>query len=110
MNTPPDAFALALRGAQHVRECHVVRRQPRRIDQHLVLAHLAAQRHDLRHARHREQAPSHGPVGDGAHVHLRCLVARHGDEHDLAHDRRDRREHRRPRAGGSAAPRAAASR
>ena len=77
-----------------------VARQPRRLDQHLELPALAADDGHLRHPRGGQQPPpdehlgrrpevQRGGPGDGGR-----RVRREGHEHDLAHDRRERSQHR----------------
>jgi hypothetical protein len=60
----------------------------------LVLGQVAADRDDLGHARHREQLVAQLELGVGAHVHRRLTAVgrRQRQQHDLAGDRRDRRD------------------
>jgi hypothetical protein len=76
---------------------------------HLDLLDRAADGHDLRDAGQAQQAPAHHPLGGVAQRDVVDLVrAHHADEHDLAHDRRGRRQHRLDarRAARRARPRA----
>jgi hypothetical protein len=61
----------------------------------LELLLLAADGRDLRDPGHREQAPAHQRAGSGAQGHRVVTVGDQGQEQDLAHDRGDRRQHRR---------------
>ena len=90
-------FYLLQRNAQFCHACGV------RL--HLKLAHRAANRNHLRHTGQVEQPRSQHPICIFTHSHryratgIACRVARIGqcDQHDLAHDRRDR-----PHCGGDA--------
>ena len=64
------------------------------IDQHLKLLAAAAHRDHLRDAGNREQPLPHDPIGQRADLDRVGLAAfaPHADQHDLAHDRRDRRQ------------------
>ena len=69
-----------------------------RVDQHLVLARLAARGDHLGHAGHRQQLTAQAPVGDGLEAHQvvpGALRRTQGDEHHLAHDGGHRGERRR---------------
>ena len=68
------------------------RRHQRGVGLHLVLAHLAANRHHLGDAGQGQQARAHHEVGVFAHRHRTDLagVNRQRQKHDLAHDRANR--------------------
>ncbi len=68
-------------------ETDVEARHAARIGHDTVLAHLAADRNDLRDAGHGKNLRPHGEVGEFAQRHGIDRRARHGDQHDLAHDR-----------------------
>ena len=78
---------------------HAVAEQGIGVDQHLKLFVLAAHHKNLRDARYRQQPSADHPVGERSQRHWRsfaCLTP-HADDHDLTHDRRDRRQlHRNP--------------
>ena len=90
-----------LEGAQW----HTVARQAPRVGEHLELAALAADHRDLRDAGHGQQPPPDDDIRGGAQFEgswscrFRCRIGVRGrlqrDEHDLAHDRRGRRQDRR---------------
>ena len=82
-------------------ERDLVRRQPRRIEDDLVLFLLASGRDDLRHAGDREQAAPDDRLRDRAKFQRRVPIRFQIDEQDLAHDRGNRREKRRLDVGGS---------
>ena len=65
-----------------------VRRQPHRVDEHLVLLALAARGDDLRHAGDGQQTSPDHDLGGRAHVQRRVAVRFQVDEQDFAHDRR----------------------
>ena len=90
------------RGFRHLLQRQSVVGEPGWIDQHLVLLGLAADDHHLRNAGDAEQARAHDPIGQAPQLHRRGRLARHRDEHDLAHRRGDRTEHRRRHARGDA--------
>ena len=84
-----------------LRERQLARGEGRRLDLDLDLAHLAADRHDLRHSRNGEESAAHGDLAEAAErarvgsVRARC----EGEKGDLAHDRGDRPELRAGDAG-----------
>ena len=60
------------------------------IDLHLILHAAAADGDGVGHAGDRQQARAHRPVGQQAQLHRRDRLAFEADEHDFAHDRRNR--------------------
>ena len=79
-----------LQGALDRLEAHVEAGHAARVGDDAVLAHLAADGNDLRNAGNGQQLRAHGEVGQLAQRHRVDAGAGHGDEHDLAHHRRDR--------------------
>ena len=75
-----------LDGAGDVVERELHRRELRRINRDVDLAHFAANRNDLRDAGEGEQPWPDDPVGLSAQLHRRHAVPLHTDQHDLAHD------------------------
>ena len=74
MYTPPDAFAFEPAAACTTSlERHACGEHARRVGEHLVLLHLAADRDHLRDARHGEQPAADRPVGDRAQLLARVL-------------------------------------
>ena len=87
-------LARAADGVQQLGDRHAVGAQLIRVGDHLELPLGAAERRDLRHAGNRQQPPAHDGVGDGAQRQRIVGVGRNREEQNLAHDRRDRRQHR----------------
>ena len=68
---------------------------PFRLHLHLILLGQAAGRDDLGNSRYCQQASAQGPFGGGLERHLIMAFGDEGDEHDLAHYRGHRCQHRR---------------
>ena len=86
---------ISVRGRQRrfdLLERHLVGRQTRRIEHHLVLLLLASRRDHLRHAGNGEQPPPNDRLGDGAQFQRRMAIRLEIDEEHFAHDRRHGRE------------------
>ena len=94
-NPPPVALFDALDRPIEFVERHVVPRQLFGGGQHLILRQLAPHDGHLRDPRDGEQARADHPVGQCPQLHrVGRPVGLEPDQEDLAHDRRDRREHR----------------
>ena len=86
---------ISVRGRQrrfHLLERHLVGRQTRGVEHHLVLLLLTPRRDHLRHAGNGEQAPPNDRLGDGAQFQWRMAIRLEIDEQHFAHDRRHGRE------------------
>ena len=93
---PADVLRLArCRAGLHRAQRNTVAGQPPRLDQHLELPPLAADDRHLRDTRRREHPPADQRLGRRAQLQRGMRGGLQGDEHDLAHDRRQRRHHRR---------------
>ena len=88
----PRGRVRAAGGLDDVLQRQVVELQVVLAHVHLVLRELAAERDDLRDARHRHQLVAQVELRVGAEVHRRhgAVGRRDGHQHDLAGDRRDR--------------------
>ena len=80
----------------HVVQSHPGGDQPDRIDQHLVLPHVAAHHRDLRDAGNAHQPTPQIPIGQGPQLGRtdRLVPGGQTDGHDLAHDRGNRTKER----------------
>ena len=77
-------------GGDHRLQRQVVGGQALGVHLHLILPGQSTDRDDLRDARHRQQPPTQQPIRRGFQRHLVMLIRYQRDEHDFAHDGRDR--------------------